>query len=1029
PSLATVDPGGSATYSLSVSADTAVAGGVGLSITDLPAGVSASFGSPTIQVGESSTLVLSTTPTLAAGTYDLTITGTGGGLSRSVVVQLAVNSGEEPILTTISPDSFISGGHTRVTVTGQRLTGASLSIATEQTDPDNPVSRIFPGVQLISINAAGTSMEVDIDASDSRILDFYNLVVDNGVGKAAIQFRVLPPGPLVDAWTPAEPEVNHMYVLAISGRNLRGVTLSAVPAGRVSLFGVDASQADHVNALLEVPEGTPTGEITIIVSDSFGRQAQIPITIVPDHNSRLLAQNLMMHEGELASRSGSAMMPKDVYFQEFSVRDPDLSEANELGLRVVRLSEERMQLALRANKSFSFSLYVRLTYTLVDYNWQQAFLFDPLTGAIGDAVLQGLGLGDHKLMGAFILSFHVRIDLTVYFRLTNTGFSTPRFCIEITSGIEVTGFDGFAFNRSYCVFGGWHAFGTGSLDSGSIDGGDCAHTAPVGGPEQGFILADVQQSQCCAQPLSIAMRGSTFTGLTFGRSFDTVTPNAGRTTPNAECSCDVRITERPSCLVKGRDRTLHAVGTPSGGTYSWTVPEGSSHVSIVGAANSDQVQVRTTSPSAEAFDVTLRVVYQPPNQQEGCVLNYLISAIDAQTAFRASGQLDSDFNYSQVTNAVQTGLPNLGLTNFGSPAGATGFYNNTQVKGTVSPCDPRMECAFDLKRERSGVALMWDEGNQLTEPILPIHCPGAWCNDDQVQTDEDLLQDGPPGCGIYSLDTPGFGFDLGNACGLGEKGFHKLLCLNFREWVTVDGEQATDYLPWFASVRLRCDGSVWSRVPGGTGNVVGPGALNCDEGAVTGSAKAFVSPVERAQSAAPAVRGERSVADLLAELRSKAPSERIEASRALARLGIVEPLAAAERSRLVEGLMAAARITRPRYPVDSTPALALELLGRLQVIEGIPLLLERVLDDFPRVQPITEPRLPVAAEALTALGSAAVRPILERVSSASEEEWRVLSGVLKNIANRTAVRQAIQELLQQEGGSTVAARRLAGVLR
>ncbi|HRC86476.1 MAG TPA: hypothetical protein PK413_12780, partial [Thermoanaerobaculia bacterium] len=530
PSYVSTVQGGTASYTVSASSDATVAGGISLSMEDLPAGITVDFNPPTIQVGETSTLTLTASATLATGTYDLTLSGTGGGLVRTVPAQLAVGSSAKPILNTISPSSFVSGGRTRVTVTGQNLAGSTVSIPTDQPDPSDPVSRIFPTAQLVSINAAGTSMEVDIDATDTRILDFYNLMVDNGQGREVIQFRVLPPGPLVDAWTPAEPQQGGLYALSISGRHLAGTTLSPSASGRVLLHSVESSE-EEISALLEVLPNAPLGQINLVVADGQGRQVLVPITITAPNKASRSSYNLLDRRD--GAKVASARPMPAVYFQEFAVRDAETTEMVDETLRIQAFDPET-QLSRR---SISFELYIHVTIPLIHAQWQKVILFDPITGVIGTAVLQGLGIGQKVPISAFVLSAYFQMDLTIYFSITNTGFTFPRFCIEITYGAEITGFDGFAYSASFCRGGGFHAFGTGSVSSGEMTGGSCASVTPLGLGD-GILDGEVQQNACCSQPIRVAMSGHSFTGLPWGRSFALDTPSAGSTTSNEQnCTC------------------------------------------------------------------------------------------------------------------------------------------------------------------------------------------------------------------------------------------------------------------------------------------------------------------------------------------------------------------------------------------------------------------------------------------------------------------------------------------------------------
>ncbi|MBC7195106.1 MAG: fibronectin type III domain-containing protein, partial [Caldisericia bacterium] len=88
----TISPGQSTTYSITVTSINGFNSSVSLSLSGLPSGATYSFskqsGIPTF----SSTLTINTTSSTPTGTYNLTITGSGGGLIRTTQVTLVINN-------------------------------------------------------------------------------------------------------------------------------------------------------------------------------------------------------------------------------------------------------------------------------------------------------------------------------------------------------------------------------------------------------------------------------------------------------------------------------------------------------------------------------------------------------------------------------------------------------------------------------------------------------------------------------------------------------------------------------------------------------------------------------------------------------------------------------------------------------------------------------------------------------------------------------------------------------------------------
>ncbi len=107
PDSRSVDPGGEATYSISVSPENGFISDVTLDVSGEPAGVNASFSSDTLSSPYSSpsTLSVPTAASTTPGTYTLTVAGSGGGESDSVTVTLIVDPPPETFTLDADPSS------------------------------------------------------------------------------------------------------------------------------------------------------------------------------------------------------------------------------------------------------------------------------------------------------------------------------------------------------------------------------------------------------------------------------------------------------------------------------------------------------------------------------------------------------------------------------------------------------------------------------------------------------------------------------------------------------------------------------------------------------------------------------------------------------------------------------------------------------------------------------------------------------------------------------------------------------------
>ncbi len=92
PNSQTIVQGGSAGYTINVAPTGGFAAAVTLSVSGLPSGATGTFSVNPVTGSSSSTLSITTSSGVPAGSYSLTITGVGGGLTRTAPATLVINS-------------------------------------------------------------------------------------------------------------------------------------------------------------------------------------------------------------------------------------------------------------------------------------------------------------------------------------------------------------------------------------------------------------------------------------------------------------------------------------------------------------------------------------------------------------------------------------------------------------------------------------------------------------------------------------------------------------------------------------------------------------------------------------------------------------------------------------------------------------------------------------------------------------------------------------------------------------------------
>ena len=177
PGSVTVTQGGSGNSTISISGIDGFSSAVALSASNTPAGVTVGFNPASISGSQTSTATFTVASSVPAGTYSITITGTGGSLQHSTTVNLTVSGTQSSYSISASPTSLTvtrgSSDSSTITLSGT-VTGAvtfsasglgsgetvtftpsSLSAAGTTTMKVSASSRATTGTRTITITASG----------------------------------------------------------------------------------------------------------------------------------------------------------------------------------------------------------------------------------------------------------------------------------------------------------------------------------------------------------------------------------------------------------------------------------------------------------------------------------------------------------------------------------------------------------------------------------------------------------------------------------------------------------------------------------------------------------------------------------------------------------------------------------------------------------------------------------------------------------------------------------------------------------
>jgi subtilisin-like proprotein convertase family protein len=130
PTTRTVNSGASTTYAINTAVLSGAAESIALSISGLPAGVTASFNPTTVTAGGSSTLTVNVAANTVSSTNQLTVTGTAASATRTASVTLQIVNANQPPTVTITAPANGS------TVSGNVLVTANAA------DPDGTVASV-----------------------------------------------------------------------------------------------------------------------------------------------------------------------------------------------------------------------------------------------------------------------------------------------------------------------------------------------------------------------------------------------------------------------------------------------------------------------------------------------------------------------------------------------------------------------------------------------------------------------------------------------------------------------------------------------------------------------------------------------------------------------------------------------------------------------------------------------------------------------------------------------------------------------
>jgi len=295
PSARSVTQGGTTTYAVSTAAIAGFTGGIGLSVSGLPAGATAGFSATPVSPGSGSTLTVSTGPSTPAGTYQLAIVGASGSLSHGQVVTLTVTAPAPDFTLAATPSSRSAsqGGGTTYAISTAPVAGFTGSIDLGVTGLPAGVTASY-GADPVS---AGANATLSVSVGATVAPGSYSLTItgtSGGLSHSQVVTLSVTAAPSSDFTLTVDPTSTSIargqsgagWVQTTSvGAFADPIELSAsgLPAGVTVVFDTTEVTVDSgVNMYPVVAASTAPGTYTITITGIGGSRThsqQVTLTV------------------------------------------------------------------------------------------------------------------------------------------------------------------------------------------------------------------------------------------------------------------------------------------------------------------------------------------------------------------------------------------------------------------------------------------------------------------------------------------------------------------------------------------------------------------------------------------------------------------------------------------------------------------------------------------------------------------------------------------------------------------------------
>ena len=439
-----------------------------------------------------------------AGTFNKTISVNGVGTTMSL---------------TLDKKTIDVGGVTRVTATGTGLGSARFFVGT------GDAARTCPTVELVSVNTAGDTATLDIDATATETDGYYALYAttpDHAAGHAG--FRVVPDEVAVVAYSPSAVVEGNRYVVSVIGANLDRATLG-VSNPRVKLTGVTRA-----------PGGLALGGVMAVPTDVS--EFDLELEVLGASKVSLSVSTAAQGASAAATTVGNAPTFAAVGAPELLYQAP-VRPATARASSTEASPGPLRRAGQPVSAGFQFRYDHHDTWNLVSIVEGAAVSTGVETGELANDVLQRLIAGSSVELETLVFQLRLRISLTIAASAcVNFGpggvaydvgldvcvtsdvilsipfVGTTRFYADVclSVGSSLSGRFDLGVHGALANFRWNKSFGAGSAP-GNLD--TCVTVTDLeADPRKGLRRTLVQTAECCssAPSLALATSGSAYFG-------------------------------------------------------------------------------------------------------------------------------------------------------------------------------------------------------------------------------------------------------------------------------------------------------------------------------------------------------------------------------------------------------------------------------------------------------------------------------------------------------------------------------------